>query len=142
MKAAVARCARASTTEPATSEACVWLAAHHTTQGRDASAAELFQKACEQGAANGCAGLGSLLYRGGSLLNEQAVLRDPERAFIAWEKGCELGSRVACYQLSQALLLAASSETERETAGRYAQRACELGLAQACSAPEAAQSPP
>lgn len=111
--------------------ACTWLGAYHASRGEQRQAAGYFREACQGGAGDGCAGLGSVLMAGGVAVTGSGVLRDPEAARAAWSRGCELNSGVACWLAARDLKRGGAGAAER--AQILQKKACDLGILEACS---------
>ena len=89
-------------------------------------AAQLYQKTCDSGIAEGCYNLG-VLYADG-----QGVNQDYQKAAQLYQKACDGGDAEGCYNLG---LLYGNGQGVRQnfsTAKQYYGKACDLGLQLGC----------
>ena len=86
-------------------------------------AAELWQKACDGGDAEGCSNLG-LLYKNG-----QGVKQDYQKAAQLYQKACDSGEAKGCFNLGG---LYDEDGQSFSTAKQYYGKACDLGLQLGC----------
>ncbi len=94
---------------------------------------ELFDRACQQGWADGCSRLATLH------LQAKGVPRDVPRAFGALERACELKLPSACAELGVMLLQGDGVPTDPGRGHDLLQRACRSGHQPACQRLEAAR---
>jgi TPR repeat protein len=90
------------------------------------TAVELYDRACQQGWADGCNRLASLYSLG------TGMARDVPRAIAALERACSLKSWQACADLGVIFQQGDGVASDVEKGRSYLQRACDGGLRQAC----------
>jgi TPR repeat protein len=112
-----------------------------------ARAAALFQRACDHGGASACPGLGDLYASGKGVPKDAgraaaAYKRACDHGFVydlsgsALQMACDSGSGAACRQLSHLLSRGAKEKgvaKDEAGAARLMERACDAGIAEACS---------
>ena len=91
-----------------------------------ASAAQLFQKACTGGDAEGCGEMGLAVREG------RGVPRDPAKAAALFSKACDGGSMTGCYHLGLAHETGAGAPRDPAKAAALFTRACEAHQPGAC----------
>jgi uncharacterized protein len=92
---------------------------------RKARAADYFKRACDRSWPAGCERLGSLLWA-----NHHS--EDDVAAAAAWEQACAAGLPKSCQHLADALARGKRITPDRPKAQALSDRACELGLKEAC----------
>ena len=88
--------------------------------------AELYDRACRQGWADGCSRLAGVYFLG------TGGERDVPRAMIALERACNLQSTSACADLGMILQKGDGVPSDPEKARAYLKRACDGGFGAAC----------
>lgn len=93
---------------------------------RDRVVAEcLWTEACRDNDAKSCTRAGQVADSAG----------DAQTALRHYRTACELGDAVGCHAVSRAYQTGTTTWKNEERARRFLQRACDLGLASACSSP-------
>jgi len=87
---------------------------------------QLYDRACQQGWADGCSRLASIYSLG------SGVARDVPRALTALERACDLKSWQACADLGVMLQQGDGVASDAERGRTYLRRACEGGVRPAC----------
>lgn len=95
---------------------------------------DLFSRACDQGYAAGCGGLGELLLEGAG---NQA---DGDRAVELLQRACDGGHGRSCLRLGLMYWRGDVVVRDRSTALQLRKRACDLGLAAGCAPVEDARA--
>jgi hypothetical protein len=90
------------------------------------AAPELYERACEQGWADGCNRLASIYSVG------TGVARDVPRAVTALERACDLKSWQSCADLGVMLQQGNGVAADAERGRTYLKRACDAGVRTAC----------
>ena len=89
-------------------------------------AAQLYQKTCDSGIAEGCYNLG-VLYADG-----QGVRQDYQKATQLYQKACDGGDAGGCYNLGVLYHNGQGVRQNFSTAKQYFGKACDLGLQLGC----------
>ena len=92
----------------------------------DMEPVELWQRACDQQWAIGCAGLGLTYLQG------RGVVVDTGQAAVAFEQACELGDAGSCSNLGLMYDRGDGVPADRTRALDLLGRACDLGMGEAC----------
>lgn len=95
---------------------------------------KLMQDACNKGIAENCYELAGLYQKG------SGVKQDHKQALALFRKTCDLGFREGCHPAAQ--LLKKGSESEKKQAKLYLEKACMLGVIDACKEFHANAPPP
>ncbi|WP_298946470.1 tetratricopeptide repeat protein [uncultured Campylobacter sp.] len=90
-------------------------------------AAKLWQKACDEGDAGGCSGLGALYEYG------KGVRQDYQKAVQFYQKACDGGVDVSCFSLGFLYQNGKGVRQNFSTAKEYYGKACDLGLQPGCN---------
>jgi len=89
-------------------------------------AAELWQKACDDGNTGGCSGLGFLYANG------KGVKHDYQKAAQLFQKACDGGEALSCNGLGALYAEGKGVRQNFSTAKQYYGKACDLGLQLGC----------
>ena len=89
-------------------------------------AAQLYQKACDSGVAEGCSNLGDLYADG------QGVNQDYQKAAQLYQKACDSGVAEGCFNLGALYGNGQGVKQNFSTAKQYCGKACDLGIQIGC----------
>ena len=102
------------------------LGAEAYNQGDYQKVAQLWQKACDEGNALGCGGLGALYAEG------KGVRQDYQKAAQLWQKACDEENALSCSGLGALYEYGKGVRQNFTTAKQHYGKACDLGLQLGC----------